>query len=75
MLEVAGSAALSPGTSRQASLPDDDAWLAALIDRSALLPQPVLRRHWRRVVPWLSTAARYELAAVLLETEHALLCD
>jgi hypothetical protein len=26
-------------------------------------------------VPWLSTAARYELAAVLLETEHALLCD
>jgi hypothetical protein len=57
------------------SSPENDAWLNAVIERSALLPEAGLRRHWRRVVPWLSTAARYELAAILLGTEHSLLCD
>jgi hypothetical protein len=52
--------------------PEDDAWLRGLVDRAPLLPDAVLRRHWRRVIPWLPVAARYELAAVLLEVEHAL---
>lgn len=52
--------------------PDNTTWLRALVDRSALLPEQSLRRHWQRVIPFLSTAQRYELAAVLLETERAL---
>ena len=52
--------------------PDDDAWLAQLVTRSPLLPEPSLRRHWRTLIPWLPKSIRYELAAVLLETEQAL---
>ena len=52
--------------------PEDDAWLRALVDRSPLLADPALHRHWRRVIPYLATQARYELAAVLLQIEHAL---
>ena len=51
--------------------PDNDAWLTALVDRSPLLPDAVLRAHWRRVIPWLSAAARYELAAILVDLERA----
>jgi hypothetical protein len=52
--------------------PDDPAWLHALVARSALLPDPALRKHWQRLIPWLPKAARYELAATLLEVEHRL---
>jgi hypothetical protein len=52
--------------------PEDPQWLQALIDRSPLLPDPALRRHWSRVAPWLPLAARYELAAVLRDIEHHL---
>jgi hypothetical protein len=55
--------------------PENDAWLRALVDRSPMLPDEVLRRHWRRVIPWLPIAARYELAAILLEVEHTLQCE
>jgi hypothetical protein len=55
--------------------PESDAWLRKLIDRSPLLPEASLRSHWRRVIPSLPTALRYELAAVLLEVEHSLPCD
>jgi hypothetical protein len=51
--------------------PENDEWLGELIDRSPVLPDATLRRHWRTVVPWLTTAARYELAAILLDVEHA----
>jgi hypothetical protein len=27
------------------------------------------------VIPWLPVAARYELAAILLELEHSLQCE
>jgi hypothetical protein len=67
--------ATAPAASVNAGSPENEAWLRALIERSALLPEPGLRRHWRRVLPWLPTAARYELAAILLDTEHALVCD
>jgi hypothetical protein len=50
--------------------PEEPAWLNALVARSPLLPEPRLRSHWRRLIPWLPTAARYELAATLLEVEH-----
>jgi hypothetical protein len=69
------SGTTTPLATVKESSPDNDAWLAALIERSALLPEPGLRRHWRRVLPWLSTAARYELAAILLDSEHAVQCD
>jgi hypothetical protein len=45
--------------------------LEALIARSPLLPDAALRRHWRRLVPWLPPAARDELADILLDVEHA----
>jgi hypothetical protein len=54
------------------AFPDNDAWLRALVDRSPLIPDAAVRRHWRRLIPWLPTAARYELAAILLDVEHAL---
>ena len=38
------------------------------------LPEAALRRHWRLLVPWLPIAARYELAAILLEIERAGAC-
>jgi hypothetical protein len=51
--------------------PENDAWLRSLVDRSPVLPDPILRAHWHRIIPWLSHAARYELAATLLDVEHA----
>jgi hypothetical protein len=51
--------------------PENDAWLGGLIDHSPLLPDAALRRHWKRLLPELPTPARYELAAILLETEPA----
>jgi hypothetical protein len=59
------------------ALPDDLAWLDALVARSPLLPDARLRRHWRTVLPWLSTPARYKLAASLRSVEQALAqrCD
>jgi hypothetical protein len=54
--------------------PEDDVWLGKLIDRSPLLPDAVLRRHWRSLVPWLPVAARYELAAALIEVERHVRC-
>jgi hypothetical protein len=54
--------------------PESDAWLKQLIDRSPLLPEAALRAHWRKVIPLLPTALRYELAAILLEVEHTLAC-
>ena len=49
--------------------PESDDWLRELIDRSPLLPDAAIRRHWRTVVSRLPTQARYELAAILLEGE------
>ena len=48
-----------------------DAWLDGLIARSPALADATLRRHWRRLVPWLPPAAREELADILLDLEHA----
>jgi hypothetical protein len=50
--------------------PDDDAWLAALVRRSPLLPDATLRRHWQTLIPWLRAQERYTLAGVLLDVEH-----
>jgi hypothetical protein len=52
--------------------PENGPWLRELVNRSPLLADPALRRHWRRLIPWLPTQARYELAAVLLDAERAL---
>jgi hypothetical protein len=52
--------------------PASDAWLGTMLDRSPLLPDASLRKNWRRVLPHLPIAARYELAAVLLEVEQSL---
>src|SRR5262249_9895616 len=49
----------------------DDSWLDGLIARSPALANAALRRHWRRVLPWLPAAAREELADILLEIEQA----
>jgi hypothetical protein len=54
----------------EAGSPDDVEWLRRLIDRSPLLPEAALRRHWSVVAPWLSQAGRYELAAALLAAEQ-----
>ena len=54
--------------------PESDAWLARLIDRSPLVPDARLRRHWRTVIPSLPVPLRYELAAILLDVEHTLSC-
>jgi hypothetical protein len=51
--------------------PEDPAWLAALVARSPLLPEPTLRQHWQRLIPLLPIPARYELAATLLDAERA----
>ena len=51
--------------------PEKTEWLVELVGRSSLLPDQALRDHWRRVIPWLSISARYSLAAVLLDIEHA----
>ena len=52
--------------------PDDPRYLLDLLARSPLLPEPSLRQHWQRLVPWLDLAERYALAGILLEAEHAL---
>jgi hypothetical protein len=49
--------------------PDDPRWLDELIRRSVLVPARA-RRHWRRLIPYLSSGQRYELAATLLEFER-----
>jgi hypothetical protein len=51
--------------------PEDDEWLSRLIERSPLLPDAALRRHWRVVLPWLRIEDRYALAGLLLEAEQA----
>jgi len=53
------------------ALPDDAEWLRALVSRSPLLPDATLRHQWLRLIPWLPTAARYELAGILLDIELA----
>jgi hypothetical protein len=55
--------------------PMSDAWLGFLLDRSPLVAEPSLKRHWRQLLPWLPTSQRYELAAILLDVEHLLPCD
>jgi hypothetical protein len=57
--------------SAEAGSPEDVEWLRALVARSPLLPEASLRRHWRRVIPWLPTALRYELAGILMDVEIA----
>ncbi len=52
--------------------PDDRAWLSALVHHSVLVPDARTRRHWQRVIPLLSSAERYELAATLLEIDRRL---
>jgi hypothetical protein len=52
--------------------PEDTAWLTTLVERTPLLPDAPLKQHWLRVIPWLPTPARYELAATLREIEHYL---
>ncbi|HEY3064065.1 MAG TPA: hypothetical protein VGL99_34270 [Chloroflexota bacterium] len=54
------------------AVPDDPAWLRELVARSPLLPDPALRKHWQRLIPWLPKPQRYELAATLLEAEQRL---
>jgi hypothetical protein len=51
--------------------PENAEWLRALIRRSPVLSDPDLRRHWERLVPHLPVEARYTLAAILLDVEHA----
>jgi hypothetical protein len=53
-----------------APAPDDLEWLSTLVRRSPLLPDASLRSHWLNVLPWLKPAARYALAALLLEIER-----
>jgi hypothetical protein len=52
--------------------PDDPGYLLGLLATSPLLPEAPLRRHWQRLVPWLTPAERYALAGILLDAEHAL---
>jgi len=51
--------------------PEDERWLCWLVQHSPLLPDPSLRRHWQKVIPWLRPADRYALAAILLDIDHA----
>jgi len=50
---------------------DSDRWLGLLIARSPVLADAQVRRHWLHILPWLPPAARYELAGILLDVEHA----
>jgi hypothetical protein len=52
--------------------PEDAQWLAWLVERSPLLPEPRLRQQWRTLIPWLPNDLRYALAATLLDVEHSL---
>jgi hypothetical protein len=49
----------------------DSALIDALIARSPVLADPALKRHWRRLAPWLPPAARAELSDILLDVEQA----
>ncbi|MBV9897278.1 MAG: hypothetical protein JO020_24195 [Chloroflexi bacterium] len=49
---------------------EDTEALRELIDRSPLLPDAALRRHWQNVLAWLPAAAKYELADILLTFER-----
>ena len=49
--------------------PANNVWLADLLERTPLLPEPTLRQHWRTLIPWLPETLRYELAAILLDSE------
>jgi hypothetical protein len=51
--------------------PDDVQWLRTLVRRSPVLADAAVRRHWLKLVPWLSTDNRYTLAAILLDIENA----
>jgi hypothetical protein len=51
--------------------PENDKWLQQLVNRSPLVPDIGLRRHWQNLIPWLPTPARYELAAILLDFDRA----
>ena len=53
------------------STPEDPEWLAALVERSPVLPEAALREHWKKVIPWLPTPLRYELAGILMDVELA----
>ena len=53
---------------KHASASRPDAPLTLL---GGLTPSGFLERHWQRVLPYLPVAQRYELAAILLEAEHA----
>ena len=53
------------------ALPENDEWLLGLVDRSPLLDDKAVRRHWKQLIPSLATADRYTLSAILLEIEHA----
>jgi hypothetical protein len=54
----------------EASL-EQDRTLVALLSRTPLLPDPLLRKHWQRVIAWLPSAAKHELAEILLAAEEA----
>ena len=53
------------------ALPENDQWLRSLVEGSPLLEDKAIRPHWKQLIPWLTTADRYTLAAILLEIEHA----
>jgi len=55
--------------------PENDTWLRDLVRRTPILPDAALRGHWIQVIPWLPIAARYELAAILLDVERATACN
>jgi hypothetical protein len=52
--------------------PADPAWLNRLLSRTVLVPDSRSRRHWQKLVPYMTTPMRYELAATLLEAERQL---
>ena len=51
--------------------PEDPAWLSALVERSAVLPDASLREHWINVIGWLPADLRYELAGILMDVAVA----
>lgn len=53
------------------AFPEDVEWLCQLVSRSQVLADDSLREHWQRIIPWMTIADRYALAAILLEVEHA----
>ena len=51
--------------------PQDVEWLSQLVRRSPILHDKAIRRHWQKIIPWLSLEHRYVLAAILMEIENA----